>query len=176
MFLYNELKQDSNKISFVMNPELSTYFVDDFWYESEQLPKKLPESIAVIPLLANVAPVVWLFGLNVCINECDDTFFNALNRWKHVLTSLWPETKWHGQIRCKKLVPLKVFTSKNSAKSMMLFSGGLDSVTTLMRHKDENPTLLCVRGADCDLHDTDRWNTFVENTNQVAAQLNCFDA
>ena len=176
MFLYSEIKKDAHKVTFVVNPELSKYFIDNFWYESEQLPEKLPEAIAVIPLLANVAPVIWLFGLNVTIKECDEVFFNALAKWKSVLKSLWPNKEWAGEINCEKLINFRNLEATNEVdnpKSVMLFSGGLDSVTTLMRHKDENPTLLCIRGADCDLEDLDRWATFVENTNQVATSLNC---
>ena len=52
----------------------------------------------------------------------------------------------------------------------MLFSGGLDSVTTLVRHYKEKPILLCVNGADVALNDAERWSSLHENTITVAKQ------
>ena len=170
MELYTQLERSGNRYNFVLNKNLRKVFPNDFWYEYSELTEELPDWVSQIPLLANTAPVIWLLGLKVRIPSCEKTFWESLEALKKVFQNLYPEKKWDGEIICENIFVAPMVLKENDNNIAMLFSGGLDSVTTLVRHCKEKPILLCVNGADVALNDTDRWSSLHENTEAVARQ------
>lgn len=167
MDLLSGIRVDKNRYIFIINADLREVFPEDFWYEYSEPFENLPEWVLQIPLLANVAPVVWLMGLKVQISQCEKTFWDSLLDLKKVFKQLYPQFSWDGEIACKDIFVASDPYKKNK-QTGLLFSGGLDSVTTLIRHHKENPLLLCVNGADVALDDLARWRSLRENTINVA--------
>lgn len=116
----------------------------------------VPESIAVIPFLANVMPIAWFVGFDVYVNEADATFFESLQNLKNEFAKHFPDIKTEGKLHVNNLINNR-FSGNHSA---LLFSGGLDSFESLTRNLQANPFLVSVLGADIEIADTKRWGDF----------------
>ena len=118
----------------------------------------VPESILIIPLIANLAPIAWFAGVELYATEVDSDFASAL---RDVLAAFGQHYAdlWSGEpIRAAKLVDNRI----DAKQSALLFSGGLDSFESLIRHLDERPYLLSVLGADIEISDAQRWHEFTQ--------------
>jgi hypothetical protein len=116
----------------------------------------VPESIAVIPFLANIMPIAWFVGFDVYVNELDETFYHSLQNLKAEFAIHFPQIKADTQLHVAK----KVSHSFDQENHALLFSGGLDAFESLTRNIDKNPYLISVHGADIEVADTKRWNDF----------------
>ncbi|GGK29062.1 hypothetical protein GCM10007962_24140 [Yeosuana aromativorans] len=157
-----EFLENGHKISF--DYEISTSFSKYFNIENKFYAKydkdvsSTPLSIAVVPFLANVMPIAWFAGFDVCVDELDKTFFNALKILKQQFEKHHPKIKNKGKLIYKKLVDNKF----EGNHSMLLFSGGLDSFESLTRNYDKDPYLVSIHGADVQISDQKRWHQFKE--------------
>lgn len=113
----------------------------------------VPYGIAVIPFLANMAPIAWFAGFDIQVKEVDSVFLEALEAIRTEMA------KYHPQLsKDSKIVTQAVkhdFTRNGSA---MLFSGGVDAFATYFRHVSENPALFTIQGADIALSDKKQWD------------------
>lgn len=113
----------------------------------------VPVGVAIVPLLANVLPMAWVYDALIEVPVCDADFFACLPEVKRGYEGMYPGMHFGGE--------LKVGTVEESRKTvggaMCLFSGGVDAFNTLIQHADEHPALLAVRGADVKLGDTEGW-------------------
>lgn len=49
-----------------------------FWNEYQVDMSDVPLSVAVIPFLANVLPIAWLYGAEIHVTEVDEDFLNSV--------------------------------------------------------------------------------------------------
>lgn len=153
----------------------STEFVTTY---SENI-ENLPPSIAVVPFLSNVAPLVWIFDGVLEVDEVDADFYACLDKIKSALAHLYTYYPFFGSIECARQVKntpagWDVFENhaSNAAVSpqgaLALFSGGLDSYSTLIARKDEHPYLATVWGGDVLLRDGAAWDLVWQQTLDAA--------
>lgn len=102
--------------------------------------EKLPPSIVDIPLITNVIAVIWLSGKEYVIEEMDQDLYYSLIKIKAFFKRFFYNTSWEGELKPNRLI--KNTLPNTSPRSAALFTGGLDSTTTVFRHFDENLTLL----------------------------------
>lgn len=110
----------------------------------------VPDSIAVIPFICNVLPMVWIYDARLIIKELDSSFYSCISNIKKGYQEMYPEAELKGSITVEKLVE-NAFTSEQ--QRAVLFSGGVDSYATLLSHLEEKPHLITLIGADIDLYD-----------------------
>ncbi len=110
----------------------------------------VPESVAILPFLANVLPVAWVYDAVVEVGECDSDFYNSLNGIKKGYADMYPMLDWKGSLQVKNV---KICNNRAKEGSIAFFSGGVDSYDTLIRHKDEKLTLMSIWGADIAIDD-----------------------
>lgn len=144
---------------YTISKSFSKYFsLNNLYYSKYQIDvSNTPNSIAVIPLLANIMPMAWFVGFDVFIDEVDDTFYNSLLHLKAEFIKYHPDKNLKGELRVNNLI-------KNDIKgneSALLFSGGLDSFESYTRNYDLNPFLISIHGADIEIQDTKRWSDFI---------------
>jgi len=153
--------EDGRKISYSysIHHKLQKYFNTDnpYYVKYEVDVRSTPLSIAIIPLLANVAPISWFVGFDIYIDEIDEVFYNSLKDLKDEFSKLYPERNLQGNIIAKKIVR-NSHAGKNKG---LLFGGGVDTYASYFRHKDEDLKLITLHGADIDLDDVERWNAVV---------------
>ena len=126
----------------------------------------LPESLQTIPVLAHVCPVAWAVGAEVVVERTDARFLDGLRRIRSTLLEMYPEFMTGGSVHC----PTPVHTDSAGPEfddTGMLFTGGVDSTATYVRHRDEDPTLVSIRGWVID--GDDRWKRTREYVNSFAS-------
>lgn len=124
-----------------------------------------PESIAIIPLICNILPIIWLYDAELYIKSCDEDFFNSIEEFKKGYIKMYPDLEFKGKIFAEKLVKNSI-TELNGA--ICFFSGGVDAFNTLLNHINENITMLTLWGADVTLQDNDGWNNVLKHLEKTA--------
>ena len=107
--------------------------------------RDLPLEVLQLPALLNVAPVVWYAGGEVSVPFTDPLLEQGLERIRAHFKKMYPEEAWEGRLRFE---GPPIPPSPTGGKSGMMFSGGLDSVMSLVLHADKPLVLITVAGAD----------------------------
>lgn len=126
--------------------------------------ESVPESILTIPALAQVCPVAWANGVAVSVGQIDKQFYEGLTSVQKTLCELYDFFDG-GDIRARNIVETDLTDSRGAngqftqsvnqseyqlsnpnSTSALLFTGGVDSTTSFLRHRDESPTLISIRG------------------------------
>ena len=161
-------KDDMISIPFWVSPDLEKYF-NTFTFEYTITGNNpVPDSILVIPFVCNVIPLVWLTDSTLILKELDDTFSQSIDDFKIGYMQMYPTLKFNGKVEIGELVKNEYIPTKN----LVLFSGGVDAITTTLRHKNENLDLLTLWGsADFPLDDDRGWEIQWNNIRYNASQL-----
>jgi len=118
---------------------LKKYFLTDtFYVKYDEDVEGVSESILNIPAVANLAPVSWATGAGLRVKELDSTFAGSLAIINSVMKGMFPGFAFTGDVRAEKIVA-NGFGDRGSAQ---LFTGGIDSLATYARHRDEKPELI----------------------------------
>lgn len=155
------IEKDNNKISvyFSADGEWNKYLksnkIENTYDENIE---KVPNSIAVIPLLCNILPIAWVFDLEISLIEIDEAFYKAIPRILSGYKKMYPKFDFGGSIKVDKIIKNE-YTVKRAG---VLFSGGVDATTTAYRHMDEKPDIVTVLGSDVKLSDKEG----IENVNK----------
>jgi len=164
--------REINRLSiyFSFSKNLSNFFKENIFYIEMDIDfKKIPESIAVIPFLCNVLPIVWLSDAKCYIKNIDAEFKNSIPEIREGYKMMYPMLDFKGKIEAEYVVNenKQVFNS-----AISLFSGGVDAITTALRHINEPLILLSIWGsADFPLNDTIGWEIHCKNMKQQAKML-----
>ncbi len=153
------------KIDITQNRIDYDYKVEGDWVEAFNLNEKffveysldlssLPESIAVVPLLANLLPMAWVYDAQIITPICDKTFFESIPEIKKGYEDMYPMMELKGSIIAERLEE-NHYTKDGGTGAF--FSGGVDAFNTLVCHNNENPTLITLWGSDVKLDDTKGW-------------------
>ncbi|NGM71250.1 hypothetical protein G6M89_19960 [Natronolimnobius sp. AArcel1] len=106
----------------------------------------VPESVLVIPVLANVCPVAWANGADVYVDDVDATFARALEDVKASLLEMYDFLEG-GTLYAKETTESEPpERATDASDSALLFTGGVDSTSSYVRHREESPTLVSIRG------------------------------
>lgn len=129
--------------------------------------EKVPNSIAIIPLMCNLLPISWVFDVEIEVDELDKDFYECLNDIKKGYQEMYPSIKMAGLLNINETKK----NSYNSDKCCAFFSGGVDAFDTLLRHFEEKPTLITVWGADIKVDNNDGWNVVKNHVEQTSRKL-----
>ena len=161
-FYLNGIIKKYNKISFEYSVEgewKEVFNFDEmFFCEYSEDICSVPDSIACIPLISNILPIVWVYDAEIIVPECDKEFFDNIYYIKKGYMDMYPQLTFKGNVIVKSLVNNK---SIDSGFSLAFFSGGVDSNNTLVTHITEKPKLLSVWGSDITFEDVDGWKKVV---------------
>jgi hypothetical protein len=125
----------------------------------------VPESILTVPVLAHVCPVAWATGATVRVDRVDAAFLETLRHVGERLCEMYPTFMEGGRIVCGEAVEGDEPGTRD--RSAMLFTGGVDSMATYVRHREETPDLISIKGWV--IRDDDRWERNREYFQEFAA-------
>jgi len=96
----------TNRIQKFFNKEHSLYskYITDV--------SKTPNSISVIPFLANMLPISWFAGFDIEVDEVDEDFFHSMEKVKSEFQKQYPDYKLKGSIKAKSLVKNQILKLK----------------------------------------------------------------
>jgi len=150
------------------------YLLDDFYVEYDESIDLglLDPSITIIPFVANVIPIVWCSGKEYQIESLDAEFAASLEKIHTVYREIYPEVDWSGrlvvQTRVKNPPPIEIASSVSGPKLGVLFSGGLDSVCTSLRHVGQPQLLITIWGAGVALENIRGWEVYCREFSEFA--------
>ena len=130
----------------------------------------VPKSIAVIPFVSNVLPIIWLTDSKLEIEELDENYFNSIENTRKAFQGIYPDAKFEGKVEVKKLV--NNINKQTEENNSVFFSGGIDSVSTLVSVIDKNPLLITIWGTDVWDYNTDGWKSLKELALEYSEKLN----
>ncbi|WP_436930553.1 hypothetical protein [Halosimplex halobium] len=127
----------------------------------------LPESILTIPVLAHVCPVAWAVGADVRVPVADRRFLDALESVGNTLCEMYPfveggrvvaerAPEWDGTAAVRERASPSG-DSGSAGGAGVLFTGGVDSLATYVRHREEEPTLITVQGWVIGVDEAGKW-------------------
>ncbi|WP_394213536.1 hypothetical protein [Psychrobacter piscatorii] len=94
-FIVSSIKlRDSGKgvlYSYEVSDSIKKFFKEPFFIDYDVSVEDVPDSILIIPLLANVLPISWLVGFNITVDSLDEQFYQAALEIKKVFIEEFPE-------------------------------------------------------------------------------------
>lgn len=167
----NEVSVKNNRIDYKYNVsgEWSEAFNlnDLFYIEYSCDISEVPEGVAVIPLLANLLPMAWIYDAEIVVPVCDKDFYDSINDFKKGYKEMYPMLNFGGKITVGELQE----NVCNGTGSAAFFSGGVDAFNTLVNHANEHPTLLTIWGADVQFEDTIGWERVLKHLKITAEEF-----
>lgn len=156
----DEIRVIDNRLEcyYTVSGEWEKYFLAPYTFcvEYSKSIDTVPPSVAIIPFLCNILPVVWILDGQVVLEDIDKDFYDSIDKFKQGFIDMYPQLSFKGRI-----TPSKVTDNKQedgSYKTAAFFSGGVDSFDTLISHIDEAPILMTLWGADISFKDQVGWN------------------
>lgn len=149
--LIESIKIRGRKLEVSINKQLKkSYLKEDFFaeYEEDINLEAVDPSIAIMPFLLNIIPIVWISGETYSIDCMDYDLFYALKKVKKVMKRLYPKTSWSGKLKPGKLVKNRFdgILKDPSSEIALLFSGGLDSTSSSFHHHEKKQLLITMWG------------------------------
>lgn len=130
---------------FSINGSLQNYFKksNHLFFEYNYEVTDIPKSILAIPFVANVIPLIWITDSTLSVDELDKSFYECLGEIKASFQVMFPHFAFKGRIIVNKIVE-NSYAAENEAA--LLFSGGLDALTSFIRIKNKKPLLITEYG------------------------------
>lgn len=133
---------------------IKKYFLTDYFYvEYEQDMSNVDKSILYVPIISTIITAAWAIGADIYVEELDKTYLDSLNKIKLVFKKRYPQFSFSTNIYVENIISNQF----NNEGYGLLFSGGVDSLTSFIRHKNKHPDLFTVWGADIPVHENDFW-------------------
>lgn len=141
------LSKSKNRVDYIftVSNDLCRFFKDTHLFcQYDRIIEHIPDSILVIPFLGNVMQIAWLTNSDVYIDTVDSIFFESLSRLKKAYQKMYPNIILGGNLHVKQQDHSNI--DIYSAKKAQMFTGGMDAVTTFIRHQSEHPLLILEYG------------------------------
>ncbi|WP_290818518.1 hypothetical protein [Halovivax sp.] len=130
--------------------------------------ESVPEGVLAVPVLAQICPVAWACGADVYVPEVDAAFARALEDAKAALLGMH-DFMVGGRLHAERRVD---YDSPKSGASGLLFTGGVDSTASYVRHREEEPILVSVRGwtVTPEERDDEKWAALCDRVSEFASE------
>lgn len=134
--------------------KIKKYFLSNlFWVEYDHDLHGVSRGILQIPAVSNILPLAWAIGADILVKELDKTYLQSVEKIRLVMKTWYPKLPFSTKIYVDDVTSSN-FSNKGYG---LLFSGGIDSTTSYVRHKNAKPNLIMVWGADIPLDKKNFW-------------------
>ena len=158
-------KENRITIGFSCSSDIKDYFINNnFYVEYEENIEKIPDSIAVIPLISNLLPIMWLENIKVEVDELDEVFYFSTYKILKGYEEMYPMLVFNKDVLIVKNLVKNGYEGK---EDLFLFSGGIDAVNTLINNKTKNSQTITVLGSDIPTTDTDGIKELKSNLDEM---------
>lgn len=130
---------------------------------------EIPESIRIIPLLSQLLPLVWVVGADVFVPVCDQDYYDAMDAVRDGYRKMYPMMSFGGTMMVEQLE--KNHRTEQTGKTIVCYSGGVDSIDTILTHITENPILVSLWGSDVLWSEEESWCNLEKQLSQNAEML-----
>ena len=140
----------------------------------------LPQTILAIPYIMCMSPLLWLSGKIYTIPEMDHDTYYALEEIKKVFKIFYPNFSFEGSLQPKRLIKNSPPHKQTGSHVALLFSGGLDCVSSSLGLMGHHQLLITNRGVDIPLKNGSLWEnvqdqcrTFAQTYDHANAFISC---
>ena len=154
----NQIEKKENRIAyrFSVTPGLDRFFSGEpFVIEYSESIEEVPDGVAAVPFVGTILPLVWLTDAVLELKELDRDFYDCIPRVRKGYEAMFPYVDFRGSLQVKQILDFSVSGTTGAA---LLFSGGLDAVSSLTAHIREKPALISIWGADVPYQAEEGWN------------------
>jgi len=142
IFVNTALKDNILTSTIIVPKSLKKYFNSLKFFASYDEPIKVDTSILNIPLVSAILPLAFLTRTDVKVKRLDKKYYDSVKSVKHEFNRMFPRGRFTTKIFVDDLIENKT----KSQKKALLFSGGVDSTYSLIRHIDLKPRLIMYFG------------------------------
>lgn len=181
--LWPKINGNRIDVEYVVNGDWVEVFDDDenptwirygggfrgFFCEYGQDVSSVPLSIAVIPFLCNLMPMAWVYDADVYVEDLDFGFYDSLSNVKNSFQRMYKNLNLRGNL-IQKNVSYN-YISQPKSTPLVLFSGGVDAVFSMLGNRAVKPTILTVRGSDIFFDDAGGWKKVSKLNEEIAANF-----
>lgn len=154
--------------------EFSFHDIDEFFLENNMISEydcnieKVPTSIAIIPFVANIMPICFIFNIDLIGNDIDKSFFDSISKYRTAYQKMIPSINMGGNFAFSK------FTENNYSpkKSCLMYSGGIDATNSLCNNISDIDDCISVWGADIKYNNNQGWKTAISSIQRI---VSCFN-
>lgn len=140
-----------------------------FYCEYEEDIESVPDGIAIIPMLANLAPIAWLYNATVELDEIDADCLSSLEDVRFGYAAMYPMFDLQWRVEAKAITKNRIGHPKSPP--LVLFSGGVDAVFSMLGYRPIRPTILTIWGADMFFSDEPNWRRTSEANRALAERF-----
>lgn len=143
--------------NFTVEGDIKKYFnfEHDFIVDYNKEISSVPASVAVIPLIVNILPIIWLTNSVLYVKELDLDFYNSIEGIKKGYEDMHKAASFRGKVIVDALIENDNICSNSIQTCASFFSGGVDATSTLVSVLSEKPILMTLLGADININDTE---------------------
>ncbi|MRH42728.1 hypothetical protein GH741_08510 [Aquibacillus halophilus] len=132
--------------------------------------KNVPESLLIIPFLANVTPIAWVTNSIIYCGQVDLQFYKSLNVLKDYFKSMYPSFLCESDLTPNLIINNDTHLKENS-KSALFFNNGIASVASSIQRRDDEPLLISVWGAETEVTNQEAWQAVSEELRNFATSF-----
>jgi len=173
-----EVREDV--VTFGISPEgpVGEFILKDSLFVKADHPLgAVPLEILVIPLLGCLVPLSWVTNSEIIAEGVDMAFLACVPKVQGIIRRAYPGLLLQGDLRAR---PVRTRGTWNPERYCLLYSGGVDSLTSFIRNRDKKPDLLMVRGTpDMRLDDSESFNRSIERItprlDEIGARLHILE-
>lgn len=144
--------------------DVGAYFSENCLYFKYDEEVNADESILYIPAISALITLAWVLGANLYIKELDRMFLESLNKVRKVMKGWYPKLPFSTEVNVQKVT----LNKPPGTRYGLLFSGGIDSTFSYVRHRDKKPDLIMIHGTDVPLSKKKFWERVRMNYEEFA--------
>lgn len=150
-----EVVNNKIMIKLELSEDMNEYFLTkEFVIEYDRNIENVNVSILTIPIASIITPVAWAAGANIYLGEIDKQYLDSLNKIENIFKGWYPQFSFSGKIFSQKVIHNE-FDNKGYG---LLFSGGVDSMTSYLMNRDKVTDLISIWGLDIPVYENEFWN------------------
>ena len=138
---------------------------DKIYIQYDRSIRGLDNSVLNIPAVSGLITIAWAHGADLYVEELDRTYLESLRKIQPVMTKMYPDFP-SSKINVRKVVSNRFCNNKYG----LLLSGGVDSITSYIKHRNKKPELIYVWGIDVRSHDTESWKKTLKMLENFSAR------
>ncbi|MDL4842667.1 hypothetical protein [Aquibacillus rhizosphaerae] len=139
------VKNSELKVHFHCQGDVANYIKGELFTAEYNLNiESVPESLLLIPFLANIWPIALVTDCEVNCNQVDLQFFKCLEVVRKSFEDMYPDLTWTGILNPDLIVNNEKHYSEESSKSALFFNGGIASLASYIQRRHEKPLLITI--------------------------------
>jgi len=127
-------------------------------------------SILQIPAMSSIITLAWSIGADIYVKKLDSAYFESLNKIKSVMQNWHPQLSFSTEIIAGDIISNRLSNDRYG----LLYTGGIDSTTSYIKHRNKRPNLITVCGKGDDIEDYNKKaeKVLIDFSHQEGVRLN----